>query len=115
MAVGFEQAAIPIAKEKEFAELRGAIERVFAPGRVGKFFATLKSKGVPIRDFESVLAKRVLENVEPELKKTATSPWALYDGLPLSDKGQMREFYLVQVEHVPGELRHKFHQLYRDS
>ena len=112
--MGFEQAAIAIEKQQEFAELRGAIERVFASGRVEKFFATLKSKGVRIRDFESVLTKRVLESVTPEMKKAKASAWALYDALTVSDKGQMREFYLVQVEQVPSELRHKFHQVYRD-
>jgi hypothetical protein len=112
--VGFEQAAIPIENEKEFAELRGAIEKAFSSERVEKFFAALKSKAVRIRDFESVLAKRVLENMAPELKKAGISAWALYDRLSLSDKGQMREFYLVQVEHVSSELRHKFHQVYRD-
>jgi hypothetical protein len=112
--VGFEQAAIPIEKHQEFAELRGAIAGVFAPERVEKFFATLKGKGVRIRDFESVLTKQVLESVTPEMKKAKASAWALYDALTVSDKGQMREFYLVHVEQVPSELRHKYHHVYRD-
>jgi hypothetical protein len=111
--VGFERAAIPVEKEKEFAELRGAIEKAFAAGRVEKFLAALKSKSVRVRDFETVLAKRVLESTSPELKGFRAQ--ALYQALTLSDKGQMREFYLVQVEQVPGELRHKFHHVYRDS
>ena len=111
--MGFERAAIPVEKEKEFAELRGAIEQVFAPARVEKFFAALKSKGVRIRDFETVLAKKVLEAAAPELKGLRAR--ALYESLPVSDKGQMREFYLVQVEQAPGELRRKFHRIYRDS
>ena len=112
--MGFEQAAIPIERQQEFAELRGVVERAFAPERIEKFFSTLKSKGVRIRDFESVLAKRVLESVAAEPKKSKTSAWALYDALSVSDKGQMREFYLGQVEQVPKALRHRFHQLYRD-
>ena len=111
--MGFERAAIPVEKEKEFAELRGAIEKAFAAGRVENFLAALKSKSVRIRDFETVLAKRVLESASPELKGCGAH--ALYQALTLSDKGQMREFYLVQVEQVPGELRHKFHNVYRDS
>ena len=111
--MGFERAAIPVEKEKEFAELRGAIEKLFAPGRVEKFLAALKSKSVPVRDFETVLAKRVLESAAPDLKGFRAQ--ALYEALTVSDKGQMREFYLVQVEQVPGELRHKFHHVYRDS
>jgi hypothetical protein len=113
--VGFEQATIPIEREKEFAELRGATQSVFAPERVEKFMATLKSKGARIRDFDSVLRKRALESVAPEMRTAKTSAWALYEALTLSDKGQMREFYLAQVEQVPSELRHKFHMLYRDS
>jgi hypothetical protein len=111
--VGFERAAIPVEKEKEFAELRGAIEKIFAAGRVEKFLAALKSKSVRVRDFETVLAKRILESASPELKGCGAE--ALYQALTVPDKGQMREFYLVQVEQVPGELRHKFHHVYRDS
>ena len=111
--MGFERAAIPVEKEKEFAELRGAIEKIFAAGRVEKFLAALKSKGVRIRDFETVLAKKILESVAPELNRCGAQ--ALYEALTVPDKGQMREFYLVQVEQVPGELRQKFHQVYRDS
>jgi hypothetical protein len=111
--VGFERAAIPVEKEKEFAELRGAIEKAFAAGRVEKFLAALKSKSVRVRDFETVLAKRILESASPELKGCGAE--ALYQALTVPDKGQMREFYLVQVEQVPGELRHKFHHVYRDS
>ena len=66
-----------------------------------------------VRDFEMVLAKRVLESASPELKRCGAE--ALYQALTLSDMGQMMEFYLVQVEQVPGELRHKFHHVYRDS
>ena len=111
--MGFERAAIPVEREREFAELRGAIARVFAAGRVEKFLATLKSKGARIRDFETVLAKQILESVAPELKRLGAQ--ALYEALTLSDKGQMRELYLVQVEQVPAELRRKFHHVYRDS
>ncbi|MBZ5569947.1 MAG: hypothetical protein LAN64_19145 [Acidobacteriia bacterium] len=113
--MGFEQAAIPIEKEREFTELRGAMERAFAPARVEKFFAALKSQGVRIRDFDSVLAKQVLESVEPVLQQSGARAQALYEALTISDKGQMREFYLGQVEQAPSELRHKFHQVYRDS
>ena len=111
--MGFERAAIPVEKEKEFAELRGAIEKVFASGRVEKFLAALKSKRARIRDFETVLVKEILESAAPELKGSGAQ--ALYQALTVPDKGQMREFYLVQVELVPGELRHKFHHVYRDS
>ena len=113
--MGFEQATIPIERRDEFAELRGAIEKVFAPQRVEKFLAALKSKGVRIRDFESALKKKVLERAEPGMQEAGRTADKLYQSLTVSDQGQMREFYLSQVEQVPPELRHKFHQLYRDS
>ncbi len=112
--MGFEQAAIPVERQKEFAELRGAIEAVFAPGQVEKFLAALKSKNARIRDFDSVLAKRVLESAAPELKKAGLNAQQLYRELAVSDQGQIREFYLARVEQVPPELRRKFHQVYRD-
>jgi hypothetical protein len=108
--VGFEQASIPVEKEKEFSELRGAIEAGFAPERVGKLLATLKSKGVRIRDFDLVLAKRVIESAAQQKVKAQE----LYRSLTVSDQGQIREFYLVQVEQVPSELRRKFNAVYRD-
>ncbi|MGI9102455.1 MAG: hypothetical protein ACR2IF_08405 [Terriglobales bacterium] len=113
--MGFEQAAIPIQKGKEFGELIGAIEKVFAPGYVEKFLAAAKSKGVRVRDWQAVLAKRVLERLEPGLKKPGRGARQLYEALAVSDQGQVREFYLSQVERVPGELRHKFRSVYLDA
>ncbi|HET7206734.1 MAG TPA: hypothetical protein VFI95_09170 [Terriglobales bacterium] len=110
--MGFEQASIPIEKEREFSELRNTVAKAFAPGQVEKYLATLKSKGVRIRDFESVLAKKALQRAAPELKGIEAQ--GLYQSLTVSDRAQMREFYLVQVEQVPSELRRKYHQLYQD-
>ncbi len=111
---GFEQAAIPVQKTLEFGELRGAIEKVFSPELVEKFLSALKRKNIRIRELEAVLAKRVLEQFEPGLERNGTSAWALYEALPLSDKGQVREHYLMRLEQVSGPLRHKFSDLYRD-
>jgi hypothetical protein len=112
---GFEQVSIPVQKPQEFGELRGAIARVFSPEWVEKFFSVLKRKDLRIRDLESVLAKRVLEQFEPGLGEKGNSAWARYDSLPLSDKGQIREFYLMRLEQVSGPLRHKFSSVYRDN
>jgi hypothetical protein len=35
--------------------------------------------------------------------------------LPVSDQGQMREFYLSKIEEVEPALRVKFHKLYQYS
>ncbi len=109
--VGFEQASIPVEKEKQFNELRGAVEAAFSPDRIEKLFATLKSKGVRIRDFDSVLSKRALESAT----QSKVNAQQLYQSLAVSDQGQIREFYLSQVEQVPSELRRKFNAVYKDS
>ena len=114
-AVGFEQASIPVDKPAEFGELRTAIESAFTPERVEKLLAALKRKDVRIRDWDSVLRKRVLEKVEPRLEQAGSSARELYGALTVSDQGQIREFYLSQLEQVSSPLRHKFHRLYRDS
>jgi len=39
--VGFQQAAIKVAKEKEFGELKAAFVRIFAADRVEQFLGRL--------------------------------------------------------------------------
>ncbi len=110
-AVGFEQAAIPIEKEREFQQLRDAIDKVFTPPLDDRFLGSLKSKGVAVRQFDRVLAERLIEKSCPEVG----SAQALYDALSLSDQAQLREFYLERLEKIPGELRKKFLSIYRTS
>ena len=110
--MAFEQAAIKIQKEQEFARLRDAIQQAFLPDRVERFLKQLDRKGIRIRDFDAVLAQGVLEGPEkvgPE--KVKLQP--LYHSLPLSDQAQMREFYLSKIEAVEVALRHKFKKLYQ--
>jgi hypothetical protein len=105
----FEQAAIKVEKEKEFEELKAAINRAFAPQNVEKYLKTVASAGIRIRDFDSVLAKSILEKVaKPE--QLANS---LYAALTLSDKAQMKEFYLFKIEEVGPELRAKYQKIYQ--
>ena len=108
--MGFEQAAIPVQQEAEYRELQAAVDRCFDASHVERFLKVLKAKGVPIRDFESVLAKGLLAGVDRELGKSARG---LYAALPVSDQAQMREHYLVRLEQVADELRRKFHSIYR--
>ena len=102
---GFQQAVIRVEKEKEFEELKSAIERTFGPERVGKFLKRVQSKGLRIRDWDSLLAQKVLEG-QPGAQ-------GLYQALALSDQAQMREFYLSKVEEVSQELRTRFQKIYR--
>jgi hypothetical protein len=112
--MGFEQAAIKIEKQQEFAKLQAAVEQAFLPERVGRFLKQLDSKGIRVRNFDAILSARVLEAgasgsaASPEL-----SAWQLYQALPLSDQAQMREFYLSKLETVDIALRHKFKKLYQ--
>ncbi len=111
--MGFEQAVIKVEKESEFAELKGAIERTFAVGNVEKFLKRLESRGIRIRNFDGVLEKQAIEYVDGGLKQTGKSAKALYEALPLSDQGQMRELYLSKLEQVDAPLRHKFHKVFQ--
>jgi len=109
--VGFQQAAIKVEREKEFGALRDALNGVFAPPRVEQFLKRLNSKGIRVRDFELVVASGVLEQVDEYLAKSGARK--LYEALPTSDRGQLREFYLSKMEEVDPSLRAKYQKLYR--
>jgi hypothetical protein len=109
--VSFQQVAIRIEKEKEFEELRSAIDRAFDSGRVEKFLKQVRKSGARIRDLETILARGVFEKVDGTLAKLGAQ--TLYQVLTVSDQAQMREFYLTRVEEVDPRLRTKFQQLYR--
>ena len=55
--MAYQQAQIPVQKTEEFEHLRAAIERVFAPGAVEKYFKKLQSADVHIRQFETRKSK----------------------------------------------------------
>jgi len=107
----FEQATIKVENEKEFEELKGAIRRAFVPQSVEKYLKRMSSAGIRIRDFDSVLAKSVLEQVGAIEKKKSAK--ALYSALTVSDQAQMKEFYLSRIEEVGPALRAKFQKLYQ--
>jgi hypothetical protein len=106
----FEQAAIKVEKEKEFQELKDAISRAFAPDAVEKFLKRVASAGLRIRDFDGVLAKGVLEQAGSLSAQKAKD---LYEALSLTDRAQMKEFYLFKIEEVGPELRAKYQKLYQ--
>jgi len=108
--VGFEQAAIKVEKAQEFARLQAAVEHAFLPEKVELFLKQLDRKGIRVRDFEAVLAQRVLEGIVGEAGLGARD---LYQLLPVSDQAQMREFYLSKLEDVDVALRHKFKKMYQ--
>ena len=111
--MGFEQAAIKVEKEAQFAELKAAIERAFSAAAVEKLLKKLDSKGARIRDFDGVLEKQAIEHVDGTLREARKTAKGLYQELTLTDQGQMREFYLSKLEGVEEALRHKFKKVFQ--
>jgi hypothetical protein len=109
MTVAFEQAAIKVEKAQEFAKLQAAVEQAFLPEKASQFLKQLDGKGIRVRDFDAVLAKRVLE----AFGEKGLNAQQLYQALTLSDQAQMRELYLSKLEGVDVALRHKFKKLYQ--
>ena len=109
MTVAFEQAAIKVQKEQEYARLQAAVEQAFLPEKVERFLKQLDRKGIRVRDFDAVLARRVLEG----FGEAGLDARQLYGSLPVSDQALMREFYLSKLEGVDVALRHRFKKLYQ--
>ena len=108
--MAFEQATIKVEKEKEFEELKAAINRAFAREAVQKYLKRVASAGIRIRDFDSVLAKGLLEQVGA---LTGQKAKGLYEALTISDRAQMKEFYLSKIEEVGPDLRAKYQKIYQ--
>ena len=66
MREGFEQAAIKIEKQQEFAKLQAAVEQAFLPDKAERFLKQLDRKGIRVREFDGVLSARLLEEVADE-------------------------------------------------
>jgi hypothetical protein len=110
--VSFEQATIRVEREKEFAELRDAVQRIFSSEK-GKFLQLLQSKNIRIRNLDAVLEKRLIERADEALANSGKTAKNLYEALTVADQGQLREFYLSQLEQVEPALRTKFQKIYR--
>ncbi len=113
MAQIFQKALIPVEKTEQFGPLQSAIERIFAAERVEKFLKRLVRTGVSIRNFDDVLNKHILEDVDETLRKSGSSARSLYDSLTVSDQAQMRELYLTSLESIELGLREKYAKIYR--
>ncbi len=73
MTVVFQKAAIKIEKAEEFARLQKAVEQAFVPEKAQGFLKQLDRKGIRVRDFDAVLAQRLLEGVAGEQDSTRGS------------------------------------------
>jgi len=106
----FEQAAIKVEREREFGDLKAAIEKAFAADRVAKFLKVLDGRAIRVRDLDALFAADAIDRATGDKVGTTRS---LYRSLPVSDQAQVREFYLSKVEEVEPALRAKFHKLYQ--
>jgi hypothetical protein len=107
---GFEQATIRIEKEREFGDLRTALEQTFATDRILKYLKVLDGRKIRIRSLDAALSADVIDAITGSKAGTARS---LYEALTVSDQAQMREFYLSKIEEVEPVLRAKFSKLYQ--
>ena len=112
--MAFQQAELRVERQQEFQELRGIIERATAEANIEEFLKQVKKAGLKVRNFESVLEKRVFEKVDRRLAASGTTTGALYETLALPDKSLTREFYLERIEKIQGAAREKYRQLYID-
>ncbi len=110
--MAFEQAEIKVQREEEFQRLKAAIVRSLSPAAAGAFLGRLRGRGLRVRQWEEILAARLLEQTDLELKRSGRNAKELYEALPLSDQALIREFYLEQVEKVDGALRRRFYTVY---
>ncbi len=108
----FEQATIPIDNAEVYGLLRGVFESLFS-SEIETFLKAVKKKGLLIRHYEDVLVSGAMEKASRTLKQMGTTARALYEALPPSDQAQVREFYLVRLEHVDEVTRRRFYQVYR--
>ena len=106
----FEQSIIKVEREREFGDLKAAIEKIFAADRVTKYLRHLDSRNIRVRNLDAVFAADVIDRASGEKVGTARS---LHSSLSISDQAQVREFYLSKVEEVESPLRAKFHKLYQ--
>jgi hypothetical protein len=106
----FEQAAIKVEREREFGDLKAAIEKAFAADRVAKFLKVLDGRAIRVRDLDALFAADAIDRATGDKVGTTRS---LYRSLPVSDQAQVREFYLSKIEEVDPALRAKFHKLYQ--
>ena len=106
----FEPGIIKVEKEREFGDLKAAMEKAFAADRVTKYLKELSSRKIRARDMDAVFAADAIDRATGDKAGTARS---LYSSLPVSDQAQIREFYLSKIEEVDPGLRAKFHKLYQ--
>ena len=105
--MGFEQAGIAV-QSAEFEKLKKVVSSALAEN-ADKFLGSVESNGLLIRQYEQILDKGLFNKAV----SGAESAKELYGKMPASDQGQMREYYLTQLEKVDTALRQKYKKIYR--
>jgi hypothetical protein len=106
--VAFVQPIVKVDKEKEFEGLKELVNRALAPEAMERFLRRLEKNDVRVRQFDAVLQKGALDQGKSDPRAED-----LYQALTVSDRSQMREFYLSKIEEIEPKLRHKFRRLYQ--
>ena len=57
----FEQGTIKVEKEREFGDLRVAMEKAFAADRVTKYLKALDSRKIRVRDLDAIFAADAID------------------------------------------------------
>ncbi len=112
--MAFQQAPLAVEKVAEFEELKRIVVRAVSGNQAERFLGLLAGDQVRVRDFEGALKRgafdRIVKNESAKGEKDRALK--LYQGLPVLDQAQVREFYLSKIEDVPEALRAKFRKLY---
>jgi hypothetical protein len=106
--MAFVQAKIAVGNEQAFGECKGVLESAFRAANVAGFLKSVGKKGLRVRQFEQVRDAGLLDRFRGG--KSVTELW---NALPPSDQGQVRELYLTRLEEVAPEVRQKFATLYQ--
>jgi hypothetical protein len=112
--VRFQQPTLEIQSKRVHEVLHSALERVLAADAAERFLRKLENRGMMARDFDALLAARVLEQLDERLAGSGKKASQWYAELPVPDQGQLREFYLTAVEAVDPGLREKYAKIYRN-
>ena len=111
--MAYQQAQIAVTKAAEFEQLKSALERIFSPAALDKFYRKLQSRTIAVREFEKIVGLGILESVDGTLAKSGTTAKKLYEALTVSDQALMREFYLEKIEKVDQKVRQKYQKIYQ--
>ena len=98
----YERQPLPITNPQAFAAVKATIESAFSSGRVADFLKSLDRSRIRIRNWDAMLAAG----------KLGGNAAADYAKLSPGDQGQIREFYLENLEQVQPAVREKFFKVY---